>query len=130
MTCSRSVDPLWDQRLARVAMRPLVSSRATPNQITTLSLALGLLGALLYAQGNWAMHLGAAGFVPSFWLDHADGELARMTGRSSPFGHYHDVAAGGCVLVAVLVGIGIGTSDAHSGAGRPRWEPLPAWPRR
>ena len=83
MTRLKSVDPPWDQRLARVAMRPLVASAVTPNQITSLSLAVGLLAALLYARGGWAADLGAACFVLSFWLDHADGELARVTGRST-----------------------------------------------
>ena len=52
----------------------------------------------------------------SFWLDHADGELARMTGRTSSFGHYYDLAAGGAVLVALFVGIGIGLRDGTLGA--------------
>ena len=81
------IDPPWDQRFATALMRPLRATPITPNQITTLSLAIGLLAALLYAQNGWAVHLGAACFVLAFWLDHADGELARMTGRSSPFGH-------------------------------------------
>jgi archaetidylinositol phosphate synthase len=116
MTRLRSVDPPWDQRLAHAVMRRLVASPITPNQITTVGLAIGLLAAFLYARGGWAVHLGAACFVLSFWLDHADGELARMTGRASPFGHYYDLAAGGCVLVAVFIGIGIGTSDGALGA--------------
>jgi archaetidylinositol phosphate synthase len=101
------INPPWDQRLARASIRPLVATPITPNQITTLSLAIGLLAALLYAQGGSAMHLGAACFVLSFWLDHADGELARMTGRTSSFGHYYDLAAGGAVLVALFIGMGI-----------------------
>ena len=110
----------WDARLARAAVRPLAKGAITPNQITTVSLALGLLGAFLYARGDWAVHLGAACFVLSFWLDHADGELARMTGCSSEFGHYYDLAAGGAVLVAVLLGIGIGTQDGVLGT----WSPV------
>jgi archaetidylinositol phosphate synthase len=102
------IDPPWDQRLARVLARPLSATPITPNQITTLSLMIGLLAALLYAQDGWAVHLGAACFVLAFWLDHADGELARMTGRTSSFGHYYDLAAGGAVLVALFIGIGIG----------------------
>lgn len=119
MSRLRSVDPPWDQRLAQTMMRPLAATAITPNQITTLGLAIGLLAAFLYAQGGWAVHLGAACFVLSFWLDHADGEFARMTGRTSLFGHYYDLAAGGCVLVAVFVGIGIGTSDGALGAWSP-----------
>lgn len=116
MTRLKSVDPPWDQRLARVAMRPLVASAITPSQITSLSLAVGLLAAFLYARGGWVAHLGAVCFMLSFWLDHADGELARMSGRATPFGHYYDVAAGGCVLVAAFVGIGIGTGNDALGA--------------
>jgi archaetidylinositol phosphate synthase len=102
------IDPPWDQRLARASLRPLIWASITPNQITTLSLAIGLLAAFLYTRGGWAAHLGAACLVLSLWLDHADGELARSTGRTSAFGHYYDLAADCCVLVAVFVGIGIG----------------------
>jgi phosphatidylglycerophosphate synthase len=102
------IQPPWDQRLARRLARLLSATPVTPNQITTLSLAAGLLAALLYAQDSWARHLGAVCFVLSFWLDHADGELARMTDRTSPFGHSYDLAAGGAVLVALFIGIGIG----------------------
>jgi len=106
-------------------MRPLVATRVTPNQITTLSLALGLLAAWLYAAGGAAVHLGGACFMLAFLLDHADGELARMTGRTSTFGHYYDLAAGGAVLIALFVGIGIGLQGDRLGA----WPlGLGAWP--
>jgi archaetidylinositol phosphate synthase len=110
------IDPPWDQRLARVLAGPLSATPITPNQVTTLSLTIGLLAALLYAQGGWAAHSGAACFGLSFWLDHADGELARMTGRTSSFGHYYDLAAGGAVLVALFIGMGIGARESAPGA--------------
>lgn len=110
------IEPPWDQRLARALMRPLIATPITPNEITTLSLAIGLLAALLYARGGWAVHLGAACFVLSSWLDHADGELARMTGRTSSFGHYYDLVAGGAVLVALFVGMAIGVRHGVLGA--------------
>jgi archaetidylinositol phosphate synthase len=115
-TLLTAINPPWDQRLARAAARPVGATPVTPNQVTTLSLVIGLLAALLYAQGGWAMHLGAVCFVLSFWLDHADGELARMTGRTSSFGHYYDLAAGGAVLVALFVGAGIGVREGALGA--------------
>jgi phosphatidylglycerophosphate synthase len=102
------ITPPWDQRLAHLMVRPLAATRVTPNQITTLSLAIGLLAAWLYAQGGAVANVGGACFMLAFLLDHADGELARMTGRTSAFGHYYDLAAGGAVLVAVFVGIGSG----------------------
>jgi phosphatidylglycerophosphate synthase len=110
------ISPPWDQRLAHLLMQPLAATRITPNQITTLSLALGLLAAALYAAGGAVVHLGGACFVLAFLLDHADGELARMTGRTSAFGHYYDLVAGGAVLVALFVGIGIGLQDGALGA--------------
>jgi archaetidylinositol phosphate synthase len=111
-----AITPPWDQRLARAAMLPLVGTRVTPNQITTLSLAVGGLAAWLYAAGDAAVHVGAACFMFAFWLDHADGELARLTGRASPFGHRYDLAAGGAVLIALFIGIGIGLRNDGPGA--------------
>lgn len=102
------IDPPWDQRLARAALQPLTAASIAPNQVTTFSLAVGLLAAFFYGRGGGAAHLGAACFVLSLWLDHLDGELARSTGRTSAFGHYYDLAADCCVLVAVFLGIGIG----------------------
>jgi archaetidylinositol phosphate synthase len=112
---SLSIVPPWDQRLARILMRPLATTRITPNQVTTLSLAVGLLAAWLYASGDTWVHVGAVCFMLAFCLDHADGELARMTGRTSTFGHYYDLAAGGAVLVALFVGIGIGLRNGPLG---------------
>ena len=109
------ISPPWDQRLAHALLGPLLATRITPNQITTLSLAVGCLAAALYASGGAAVHVGGLCFMLSFWLDHADGELARMTGRTSSFGHYYDLAAGGAVLVALFVGIGIGLRDGTLG---------------
>jgi archaetidylinositol phosphate synthase len=114
-----TIERPWDQRLANAAIRPFSATRITPNQITTMSLILGLAGALLLARGGGAMHAGALLFVVSFWLDHVDGELARMTGRTSGFGHYYDLAAGGAVLVATFIGIGIGLDGTALGPWAP-----------
>ena len=111
-----SISPPWDQRLAHVLLQPLVATPITPNQITTLSLAVGWLAAGLYGSGGAAANVGGLCFMLSFWLDHADGELARMTGRTSRFGHYYDLAAGGAVLIALFIGIGIGLRDGTLGA--------------
>jgi phosphatidylglycerophosphate synthase len=107
--------PPWDQRLAHALMRPLATTGITPNQITTLSLVVGGVAAWLYASGGAAVHLGGLCFMVSFWLDHADGELARMTGRTSSTGHQYDLAAGGAVLIALFIGIGIGLRDGALG---------------
>jgi len=111
------IDPPWDQRLARILVRPLRHSGVTPNAITTLALILGLLSAWLYALGGSAAHLGGVLFMLACLLDHADGELARMTGRTSAFGHYYDLIADALVLTALFLGIGAGLSGGEAGAG-------------
>ncbi len=103
-----AIEPPWDQQLARRLVAPLQQTAVTPNHITTLSLLTGLAAAGLFAAGGALAHLGAVMFVLALVLDHADGELARMTGRTSRFGHYYDLAADATVLTMVFMGIGLG----------------------
>jgi phosphatidylglycerophosphate synthase len=110
------IEPPWDQRLARLLVGPLRHSRVTPNAVTTLTLILGLLAAWLLAQGGAVSQVGAALFVLACLLDHADGELARLTGRTSTFGHYYDLIADALVMAALFVGIGMGLSAGMDGA--------------
>jgi phosphatidylglycerophosphate synthase len=101
--------------LARALVRPLAGTAVTPNQITASSLLIGLAGAVLIARGGAAMHWGALLFMIAALLDHADGELARMTGRTSRFGHVFDVVTGGVIHVALFLGIGYGLRDTGLG---------------
>ena len=75
----RMKNPPWDQRIARVLVKPLVKSPVTPNQLTVFTLIVALAGAGLLATGdsvqaNWGVGL----FVLARFLDHFDGELARQ----------------------------------------------------
>jgi phosphatidylglycerophosphate synthase len=101
--------PPWDQRLARVLVGPLKRTPVHPNHLTTIGLTLGLTAAVLFAQGDpgladWAALL----FMAAIFMDHADGELARLAGKTSSFGHYYDHATAVTNYVALFVGIGIG----------------------
>jgi phosphatidylglycerophosphate synthase len=102
--------PPWDQRLARILIRPLARWPAIgPNHVTTLSLLFAAAAGGLYAMGsagaaNWAAVL----FVLSRFIDHADGELARLTGKTSRFGYYYDYVVGALSSVALFVGLGVG----------------------
>jgi phosphatidylglycerophosphate synthase len=98
----------WDSRIAHALVRPLQSTRITPNQVTTVGLCTGLAAAAAFAQGGGWAHAGAALFVCSALLDHADGELARMTGKTSPLGHVYDRIADLVVKVSVFAGMGFG----------------------
>ena len=107
----------WIHRISRaVIVRPLMNTGIAPNHLTTARLCLGLGGAGLVAWGigPWA-HVGAAVFLVSVLLDRADGDLARMTGRTSPGGHVYDLIADMLSNAALFVGLGIGESDGPFG---------------
>ena len=106
----------WDARLAYHAVYPLRHTFFTPNHLTFLRLLFGLLAATLLATGNgaWA-NAGAFCFVISSFLDHADGELARHTGKISTAGHSLDLACDAGVNIMLFVGIGIGLMPSQLG---------------
>jgi len=108
-----------DSRLAHRLVRPLAGTRVTPNQVTTLGLVVGLAAAALYACGGAAAHAGAALYVAAVVIDHADGELARMTGRTTPFGHRYDRLVDLTLKIAVFAGIGLGLRHGPLGAWAP-----------
>jgi len=96
--------PPFDQRLARRLVQPLARLPVTPNQITTLTLLLALAGAGLIATGGHGqMNLGAGLFVLARFLDHFDGELARLKGASTRLGYYLDYLAGALSYAALFV---------------------------
>jgi phosphatidylglycerophosphate synthase len=104
----------WDARLARRLVTPLKTSRVTPNHLTTLRLIVGLAGAIGLAQGTFAWtNAGALLIVLSNFIDHTDGELARISGKSSKFGHFYDLASDAFVTIALFVSMGIGVASAH-----------------
>ncbi len=99
----------YDQRLARIMVRPLALIGMTPNQVTVVSLALALAAAWLFARGDAAQANWAAGlFILARFLDHFDGELARLTGTASRLGYYLDYVTGGLSYAALFLGIGVG----------------------
>jgi len=99
----------WDQRLARILVKPLARTSVHPNAITTLGLMMGLLAGYLFAQGDPALANWAAGiFMFAAFVDHADGELARLVNKTSAFGHYYDHVAVAISYVSLFVGMGIG----------------------
>src|SRR4051812_6420309 len=102
----------WDARLARRLVTPLKDTRATPNHLTTVRLAFGLAAAAAFLPGTygWA-NLGALLLILSNFLDHTDGELARISGKTSRIGHIYDLASDAVVtiLLFLAMGLGVGT---------------------
>lgn len=105
-------------RIVRPAVRRVAHSRVTPNHITTARLITGIAAAMAFAQGDprWSA-AGGVIFLLSMLLDRADGELARQTGQSSPFGYWYDIASDCASNVLAMVGIGIGLWGAVGVAG-------------
>ena len=108
--------PPWDQRLANIMVRPLARTPITPNQLTIVTLLLALAAAALFAVGdetaaNWAAGL----FILARFMDHFDGELARMTGKTSRLGYYLDYVAGALSYGGLFLGIGIGARESFLG---------------
>lgn len=104
-------------RAARVAVRPLVDTPIAPNHLTTLRLVTGLAAAAAFAVGTrrWDIAAGVI-FVLSAFLDRADGELARLSGKISKIGHQYDLGSDVASNVMAFAGIGIGLSHGPLGA--------------
>ncbi|MFQ5660917.1 MAG: CDP-alcohol phosphatidyltransferase family protein [Gammaproteobacteria bacterium] len=107
----------WDARLAFWFIYPLRDSRLTPNHITSLRLLSGVWAGLSFALGdNFWSNVGAFSFVLSNFLDHADGEFARLTGKGSRTGHYFDLLCDAIVNILLFIGIGIGLAQSSLGS--------------
>jgi archaetidylinositol phosphate synthase len=99
----------WDARLARKLVTPLKDTWVTPNYLTTARLCVGVVAAAAFVPGiyGWS-NLGALLLVVSNFLDHTDGELARISGKSSRLGHWYDLVSDAVVTVLLFVAMGAG----------------------
>lgn len=106
----------WTHRLARCLVRPLVHTAITPNHLTTLRFLSGLLAFVAFAYGTRTGEIwGGVFWVVSAFLDRADGELARLSGKSSPAGHTYDYVTD--VILNALLFLAIGVGLRHSDLG-------------
>ena len=105
----------WDARLARRLVTPLKDTRVTPNHLTTVRLGVGLAAAAAFLPGTYGWsNVAALLLILSNFLDHTDGELARISGKSSRIGHVYDLASDAVVtiLLFIAIGIGVGANSA------------------
>jgi len=75
-------------RPARAATRWLAERAVQPNSVTVASWVLAIAAGALFAQGSFGLGLVVAWLMT--FLDTVDGKLARVTLRSSHFGHILD----------------------------------------
>lgn len=107
----------WDQRAARLLVQPLAATPIRPNHVTCFTLVLALIGAGMFSSGDSDLANWAAGiFILSRFLDHFDGELARLQGTSTRFGYYFDYVVGAAAYLALFISIGMGFRDSELGS--------------
>src|SRR5262249_56625939 len=89
--------------------RHLASTAITPNQITLLSVGIGLSGALFFLCSQWVCQtIGALLFLAHSILDGCDGELARLKFQETRFGGVIDYWGDNVVHIGVFACIAIG----------------------
>ncbi|MSO93836.1 MAG: CDP-alcohol phosphatidyltransferase family protein [Rhodospirillales bacterium] len=106
----------WTHKIARRSILPLVGTPVTPNHLTTLRLLTGIAACVAFAIGDrtWDIWGGWLWLVSAF-LDRADGELARVSGTTSPWGHTYDFVCDLAVTALFFLGAGIGLRDSWAG---------------
>ena len=93
----------------------------TPNQVTLVSVAVGLAAAALFAVGHgWSLVVGAVLLQLSLVVDCVDGDVARYRRLFSPVGAWLDASTDRLKEFACYGGLAWGAVNA-AGAGRGAW---------
>jgi phosphatidylglycerophosphate synthase len=102
-----------ERRISLAITRRLVATSITPNAMTLVSLAVGLLGAPFFLSPDPLLQVtGSLLFLTHSILDGCDGELARLKFLESPGGARLDFWGDNLVHVAVFACMAIGWSMA------------------
>lgn len=97
-----------------------VKVKATPNQVTLISFAIGLYSAFCFTQGSFSQTLlGAVLLQISIIVDCVDGELARYTRKFSKLGAWLDAVTDRVKEYMVFLGLAIGAEKS----GEDLWIP-------
>ncbi len=93
--------------------RHIVKTPITPSQVTFVNLLLGLLSAGLAAMGGYVAFLisGILFHVTSV-VDGTDGEVAKLTFRTSSRGEWFDTISDNVTYILFLLGLIVGTRRA------------------
>ncbi|MGJ3261509.1 MAG: CDP-alcohol phosphatidyltransferase family protein [Rhodospirillales bacterium] len=104
---------LINRRLSMAISRRLVRTGVTPNQVTVVSVLIGLAGApfFLYAEPHLQV-IGALLVLIHSIVDGCDGELARLKFQTSETGMVLDLWGDNVVHVALFACLGVGWSLA------------------
>lgn len=111
------VDRHFNRKCSKRLTLGLLQTPLTPNGVTLLATAVGLLAAMAFAVGGYAAGIvGALLFQLSAILDCCDGEVARLKFLESSFGEQLDMALDNVVHVALYAGMAWGAYTAGWGS--------------
>lgn len=100
-----------------------VRLKMTPNQVTLISFAIGLISAFEFSRGDfWSIFIGAVLLQLSIIVDCVDGELARYTRQFSQLGAWLDAITDRIKEYLVFFGLAYGAAEN----GRDLWIPAMA----
>jgi phosphatidylglycerophosphate synthase len=112
------LDRTVHRRLSRPVSRLAVAAGLTPNQVTLASLLVGLGAVWGFWRGTPVTALlGLALYAAAVVLDHADGEVARVTLTESAFGSRLDVAVDTAIHALLMLALGATAQRVAGGAG-------------
>jgi 1L-myo-inositol 1-phosphate cytidylyltransferase / CDP-L-myo-inositol myo-inositolphosphotransferase len=118
------VDRYFNRQLSRWCTRAFIMLGWSPNAVTVLATAIGLISAVGFAIGTYAAGVGAALlFQLAAVIDCSDGEVARLTFTDSPLGAWLDLALDNLVHMAIFGGIALG-AYGKAGGTSDAWIPL------
>ncbi|MSU36627.1 MAG: CDP-alcohol phosphatidyltransferase family protein [Pedosphaera sp.] len=108
------VDTFFNRPVGRFLSKVLVHTPVTPNQITLISMILGLVAAWFFSRGeHLAGILGAVLLQLSALIDCVDGEVARVSFKESPIGRTLDFACDQVVHLAVFGALALALSHQN-----------------
>lgn len=100
--------------LTRPLTRLLLKTPLSANQVTLLSLIVGLTAGPFFAPQQYALNLaGALLFQLYYLLDNCDGEIARLKNQQSVFGGWFDVSTDTVVHTSLYFWLAIWIKKYH-----------------
>ena len=108
------VDRFLNRPLGRYLSKILIRAPISPNQVTIVSMLVGILSGWFFARGYFIS--GALFLQLSAMIDCVDGDLARALYKESRFGKWLDLVGDQFVHVAVFAGIGFGLARSDPAA--------------
>jgi phosphatidylglycerophosphate synthase len=111
------LDTAVHRRLSKPVTRVAVALGVGPNPITMTSGVVGLTAAASMALGDAAaLVVGLLLYLAAVVLDHADGEVARLTLSDSAIGEWLDIGIDTVVHIALVLALGV-AAERIAGAG-------------